>query len=178
MIQNSRLAVFLLVPIVAFSCATIVQADELGLAANTPEVGISTRPGGRNFMRLPALRYEFVADTRCSAGLAPGTLSLSIADTRVTRELDIDSGSRIELSVNVPAAQIGPIAVDRFCTADNSGSGQDDRRTLRIPAVLSAQAALLCVSESTSEMTYESESLDVLLRCDIANEPETHSIRR
>lgn len=129
-------------------------------------------------MRLPTLSFEFTVDASCSDGKAPDSLSLSIADTRVTNSLDSDTGSRLELTVSVPAAQIGPIAVNQFCAADNPDSVQDERATLRIPAVLSAQAALLCASESGNEMIYTSESLDVLLRCDREDEPATHSIRR
>lgn len=172
------LAVMLFVPVASLSSTSIAWADELALSANTPEVSISTRPAGRNFMRLPALKYDFAVDASCGDGLSPESLSLSIADTRVTNSLNNDTGPRVELSVNVPASQIGPIAVDQFCSTDSTDSGEDGHATLRVPAVLSAQAALMCFSESGNEMTYASESLDVLLRCDTEDESETHSIRR
>ena len=171
-----RLAVFLIAPAIALSCAALAWAGELSLSANTPEIGISTRPDGRNFMRLPALEYNIVADAVCPNGLARESFSLSIADTRVTNVVDDESGARLELSVRVPASQIGPVAVDRFCTAASEAAG--DIRTLRIPSILSAQAALLCVSEDGNEMTYASESLDVLLNCESADESQIESNRR
>jgi len=174
MIEKTRLAILLIAPVAALSCAAVAWSGELDLSANTPEVSIPTRPDGRNFMRLPALEYNVVADTLCPNGLARESLSLSIADTRITNAIDAETRSRLELSVRVPAAQIGPVAVNQFCTADSVAAGGP--LTLRIPSVLSAQAALLCVSETGSEMTYGSVSLDVLLLCESADQPQTESI--
>ncbi|MDH3439810.1 MAG: hypothetical protein OEM63_03585 [Gammaproteobacteria bacterium] len=171
MIVKNRLALLVIAPIAALSCALMAWSGELGLTANAPEVSIPTRPDGRNFMRLPELEYNIVADMLCPDGLARESLSLSIADTRVTRAIDAETGSRLELSVRVPAAQIGPVAVNQFCTAENVAAG--GRRTLRIPSVLSAQAALLCVSETGREMTYASAPLDVMLLCESADQPQT-----
>lgn len=179
MIVKIRLLVILIAPVVALSCAATAWADDLRLSANTPEVGISTRPDGRNFMRLPALEFNIVADAQCPNGLARESLSLSIADTRVTNRINDEAGPRLEFSVMVPAAQIGPVAVDQFCTAEGAAAGV--RRTLRIPSVLSAQAALLCVSEDDSKMTYASQPLDVLLHCEGSEdleESKTEPVRR
>lgn len=176
MIFKSRPAGFLGVPVAALALTAIAGAGELGVSASTPEVSISTRPAGRSFLRLPSLQYEFVLETDCPSGLQAESLSLSIADTRISNTISTDSSSRIELSVNVPATQIGPIAVDQFCSDSSAADGGP--HTLQIASVLSAQAALLCAGDSGSEMTYESKSLDVLLRCENDDMSETDPLPR
>lgn len=154
------------------SCSPEVGAGELGLSANTPEVRVSTRPEGRNFINLPLLRYDFILTPSCPARSAIESVSLSIADTRVSLDRkELTPGPRLELSIDVPAAQIAPVAVENFCTAHSDGQSRELRESLTIPALLSAQAALLCMTEDGGEMSYASKSLDVLLRCEARDEP-------
>ena len=90
----------------------------------------------------------------------------------------LKEGSRVEVSINVPAAQIAPVAVEGFCTTGDDGEQQGTvARSLTIPSVLSAQAALTCADDESTEITYASASLDVLLRCVPEDEPATGSIR-
>lgn len=164
-------------PLLLLCLSGAAMTGELVVSANTPDVEVSTRPAGRNFMRLPTLRYEFVLTANCPGILSARSVSLSIADTRVAVGQDeITAGSRLEMSVAVPATQIAPIAVEDFCAPDDREAGQNEPATLRIPSILSVQAALTCGDEESSEVTYVSESLDVLLRCEI-DESATHSIR-
>ncbi len=164
-------------PLLLLCLSGAAMTGDLVVSASTPAVEVSTRPAGRNFMRLPTLRYEFVLTANCPGTLSAQSLSLSIADTRVAVGRDeIGAGSRLEMSVAVPAAQIAPVAVENFCTPDDPEAAQNEPGTLRIPSILSAQAALTCGDEESSEITYASESLDVLLRCEI-DESATHSIR-
>jgi len=153
------------------------MAGELDVSASTPGVEISTRPDGRNFMRLPTLQYEFVLTASCPVNLAVRSVSLSIADTRVAlAENEVAMDGRLELSVSVPATQIAPIAINNFCTRNTESPPPIRPDTLRIPSILSVQAALTCGSDESSEVTYASKSLDVVLRCDNSdNEPGTHS---
>jgi len=145
-----------------------VLANDLQVAADTPAITVSTRSGRRNFMRLPALEFAFVIETSCRADLVPQAVSLSIADTRVTVSADeLSSGLPLEISLRIPAAQIAPIAVNRFCTIDDAADDARKNKPVRISSVLSAQASLLCAGETSSEMIYVAESLDVMLRCEI-----------
>ena len=144
---------------------------ELDVSANTPDVNVSTRPAGRNFLNLPALRFNFVIAAHCPGPGEPVSFSLSVADTRVSMDADrLEAGGPLEFSVTVPASQIGPVAIDDFCALDDGERMPQD--PMRIPAVLSAQASLLCATDSGNNMTYASESLDVTLHCaaDIADE--------
>ena len=148
-------------------------AGELDVSVNTPTVIISTRPAGRNFMQLPGLEYQFAVDAQCPATLQPSSITISIADTRVSVSgADLSAPMPLSIPVNVPASQIGPIAVDRFCTASPAEASDAPDPQLIIPAVLSAQISLLCADEADSEMTYASNSLDVVLDCAAAGSEE------
>ena len=148
-------------------------AGELDVSANTPTVVISTRPAGRNFMQLPSLDYLFAIDARCPAELQPSSITISIADTRVSLSgADVSAPMPLSVPVAVPASQISPIAVDRYCTANQTEESGAPDPNLTIPAVLSAQISLLCAGESGSEMTYFSNSLDVVLECATESEEE------
>jgi hypothetical protein len=139
-------------------------AGELDVSANTPTIVISTRPAGRNFIQLPSLDYLFAIDAQCPAELQPSSITISIADTRVS-DADVSAPMPLQIPVTVPAAQIGPIAVDRYCTVNEAEESETPDSKMTIPAVLSAQISLLCAGESGSEMTYSSTSLDVVLEC-------------
>ena len=144
---------------------SVASADQLEVSAATPEVTISTRPAGRNFLQLPVLTYEFVVDLSCSDDRQAASLSLSIADTRIRLPADRLAGREpITVDMRVPADQIAPVALAGFCVDEPAdGSGE---RSLTVPAVLSAQLSLLCASENTSRMTYTSRALDVVVHCD------------
>ena len=153
------------------------SAGDLEVSASTPDVEVSTRPAGRNFMRLPALRYDVVLTTNCPDLLSARSVSLSIADTRIALDAErLNEGPRLEISISVPAAQIAPVAVAGFCTDDDGEPAGPGARSVRIPSVLSAQAALTCADDESTEITYASTSLDVLLRCEVEEEP-ARSIR-
>ena len=83
----------------------------------------------------------------------------------------LESAAPVEFAVTIPASQIGPVAVEDFC-AGNSDDSDTEQRVIRIPAVLSAQASLLCESDAGSNITYASESLDVTLHCEVSGNEE------
>lgn len=149
-------------------------ADDLDVSASTPDVTIRTRPPGRNFIRLPALEFRFAILARCQAARRPTAISLSIADTHVSALAGApDSGAAIELTVSIPAEQIGPVAVATFCENDGADQATDVPLSVRIPSVLSAQAAMLCADDTSSQMTYTSKPLDVMIYCERQGNSET-----
>lgn len=140
--------------------AQTTELEIFEVSADTPVVYVDKRSAGRDFMRLPSLDYWLELDANCPANLEARTISLSVADTRKSLAANVTVGEeKISVPIRIPAAQIGPIAVDGFCVA------ADAPETLRIPAVLSVQASLLCANEDTSRMIYTSKSLDVTLSC-------------
>ena len=152
-----------------FSTLLFAQdAGVLNVNADVPNVAVSARPAGRDFISLPTLRYVFEITQRCRSGFEPASLSLSVADTRRSVTPDaLSAPAPIALEMTIPAGQIGPIAIADFCVAqaDAAVLTQGPVETLRIPAVLSLQAALLCAAETDSHMLYASSSLDVTLNC-------------
>lgn len=150
--------------------------QDLALRAETPVISISPRRSGRQFLDLPALEYTFEVEARCEEDWIPESLSLNVADSRLAFGADQLPGSTPqEIILNVPAQQLAPVAVHHFCllpentTARDAGTSRpapppSSRLTIR--AVLSAQASLLCVSETERRITYVSQPLDVTLDCD------------
>lgn len=90
--------------------------NRLTMSASTPEIAIETRTAGRNFIDLPSLEYNFVLDTACEDGMSPGALMLSVADTTlILSDAQIKDARRTELTLRIPAEQMGPVALNRFC---------------------------------------------------------------
>jgi hypothetical protein len=143
--------------------------SNLTVAATTPVVAIQPRPGNGKFIRLPTLEYTFKIQASCKLNRKPTSLLLSIADTRKTLDAaDISSDPPTELTLKIPAEQIGPIAIEDFChIADEDVESNDNTRNqLTIYAALSAQASLRCESESDQHVNYVSKTLDVNLVCE------------
>lgn len=154
------------------STATQAQMQsELHIRADTPVIQIEQRDDRRSFMRLPSLTYELDIAKNCSGDLKPAVLSLSVADTRRSFQTDaISADDSLAIQFAIPAAQIGPIPLEGFCATAAEEEGDVDNRvdeaeSMTVPAVLSLQASLLCVSETQSRMTYASTPLDVTLEC-------------
>jgi len=137
------------------------RASELQISADTPVVSIETRGEGRNFMRLPSLHYSFAVEAVCEAGLNPTLLSLSVADTRrLLQAEELVNAQTASLAFTIPAAQIGPIALNQFCV-----QAPEHAELLTLSSVLSVQASLLCTNDTERRMIYASAPLAVSLEC-------------
>jgi hypothetical protein len=169
----------ILLPLSVCVTGESVFANDLDVSASTPDVTVPTRPAGRRSIRLPSLEYTFTVEATCRADLAPAALSLSIADTRIAMSADeLGADSPVKISITIPASQIAPLTIERFCVRSDTEEPVDNLATVRIAAVLSAQASLLCSNDDSNEMTYASESLDVRITCEEpAGQEEMVSIR-
>ena len=144
-------------------------ASDLDLAADSPTVSVETRASGRNFIRLPALRYTVRVGTECADRGKPARLSLNVADTRVVLdEGRIVSGAVFDVPLLIPSSQIAPIAVEGFCLAESAGP-VDGKESLTVPSVLSIQGSLLCSGENGEKIVYASTALNVTLECARSN---------
>ena len=164
--MNGRLQSLLRLAVIATSgwTAHAAVADELRIGANTPSVEVSTRPASRNFMPLPSLDYAFDVDLQCTAPFEARGVSLSIADTRISLDEDqLENPSARRVSLSIPAGQIPPVRIERFCLTDRAESDTEER--VEIPAVLSVQGSLVCANEEESRITYTSTPLDVIVNC-------------
>ena len=162
-----------LIPLLIFLSVTgkseSTPENGLTLVADTPVASIPPRQANRKFITLPTLEYVFEIRTRCMMNRRPTSLLLSVADTRKTLgAADISAGDPVALTLRIPAAQIGPIAVEDFCyVADGKGSGNANANDeLTISAALSAHASLRCESETDQNVVYVSQPLDVSLVCE------------
>lgn len=85
----------------------------------------------------------------------------------------------LDLELQVPSNQIAPVRIERFCVqddqqdfqADEAGDNNEpasaDENTVIISAALSAQASLLCATDSEQSITYITKPLDVMLECSV-----------
>lgn len=113
-------------------------------------------------IRLPSLTFEIRATTYCPESQAAESLSISIADTRIS--INPAGDDTIERSIHVSHKQLGPVAVENFCLVDNDA---DAEQTLQVDDALTAQLSLLCVGESGESISYETAALSVALECEL-----------
>ena len=159
----------------SISGALADPAQDLTLRAETPVVEVSPRQTGRQFLDLPALEFAFDIQARCDETWTPESLSLNVADSRVTFDSAALSRNALgKITLSVPSRQLAPVAVHDFClqqagrVATEPGTAAPptpESALLTIRAVLSAQASLLCASPEERRITYVSQPLDVVLSC-------------
>jgi hypothetical protein len=162
-------------------------ADHLELSAEPPVVPVPATSPGRRFIELPALEYRFAVQTACGGERTPRSLMINVADSRLSLSgAALESDATGELVLNVPARQLAPIAVDDFCVAgpaaadggpaarpamDEPGGHSpaapdpEPHRLLTVPAVVSAQASLVCGDGNGSNISYVTQPLAVTLVC-------------
>lgn len=147
--------------------ATSLHASELDVRSEVPQIAMKPRAEGTRFLTLPALEYRFFLEARCTEGFAPETLSVGIADSRKSlRSAEIPAQEAFELTLPVPADQVGPVALHSFCKETAANEAGPSSLSLLIPAVVSAQFALICVNAGEREISYVSEPVDVMLTCE------------
>ncbi len=136
----------------------------LTILADTPAAAIQASKANKKFVELPTLEFAFEIHASCLHNRKPTSLLLSVADTRKTLDADdFASGSPVTMTLRIPAAQMGPIAVEDFCHID---SDTNTTQQLTISAALSAHASLRCEGETDQKVLYVSEPLDVALTCE------------
>jgi hypothetical protein len=152
----------------------------LDVAAEAAIVIVGPQPPARHFLELPSLDYAFRVEARCHGDWKPESLSLSVADSRVTRTgKDIEDNAEQRLELKVPAKQLAPIAMRDFCvigsaaegstaeagTPDENGGAARLAGEMSVSAVLSAHASLRCSLGDEQKILYVSQPLDITLIC-------------
>ena len=146
--------------------AVAAPADEVGrlyVEFETPVASIPLRASSRP-INLPNLTYVFRAEARCPEMQNVESISISIADSRVTISPGEEAG--IEQSIRVRDKQLGPLAVEEFCIADEADDF-DAAESLQIEGALTAQMSLRCSGENSESISYETAALNVALRCEL-----------
>jgi len=131
---------------------------------NAASIEVSARPAGRRPIRLPDLEFEIRLEPRCAAGMNADSISVSVADTRLRiGRQTLAEQPVIETTIRVPRKQIGPLAIDDFCVADNDAPGV----TLhRVRDALTAQLSLKCGGDGRQSIIYKTEPLAITLFCE------------
>ncbi len=144
-----------------------LHASELSVTSEVLQISITARNAGTKALRLPELQSRFVLTASCDVGFEAETVSLGIADSRkAVSAAEIPAAGPFELTLTVPATQVGPVAVHSFCATASGVGAAPHESSLLVPAVVSAQLALTCANASDRRITYVSESVDVLLICE------------
>ncbi len=169
-------------------CSGAVPAEPrpvagIEISANVPTVTVTPRRAGRFALRLPTLTYTLTLTAYCEENWHPASVSISIADSRKSLDAgQLEQAAVLDLELQVPSNQIAPVRIERFCikddqkqiqpgdTGDNKEPAGADENTVIISAALSAQASLLCATDSEQSITYITKPLDVMLECNV---PET-----
>ena len=173
-------------PFLAFPalCICAAAADETGphtlsVAAETPEVAVKRQAPGRRSLSLPSLDYRVSIEARCPDEWTPESLSLNIADSRISRTGDdLKQGTYQQLGITVPARQLAPLTLRDFCVIDAADEGSasipeksvlprhtPDHSRLKMDATL-AHASLRCSKDDEHRIVYVSQPLDVTLVCE------------
>ncbi len=160
----------------ADAVADAERTHSLQVGATAATVAVSESGNGRASLRLPALEFVFRLRPVCAEPFRAGSISLTVADSRQTLDAEQleDGTAESELRLTVPASQIAPVPVTDFCSAEPDDPDKDSSaqrgESLTLPAALSANASLLCVTESEREIVYTTAPLDVTLVCGSVDE--------
>lgn len=144
----------------------MVAADsQLKVEFDTAIAKIAPRASAKP-IQLPNLTFTLRVQALCAAPQITESVSVSIADTRITLKPEDDE--LIEKSIRVSRKQLGPVAVDDFCLDEPGAEAQD---SLQISAALTAHLSLRCADDSNASISYETAALNVALQCELP-EPE------
>ena len=164
--------------------ASVASADgsavhSLAVGADRTSVTVAPQSPDRHFFELPSLDIVFRIEASCRTDWQPESLSLNVADSRVTRNAaELLHNSHQKIPLRIPAEQLAPIAIRNFCVIEGAaeGSGEDagppagrmsgTALELTVSAALSAHASLRCSNGDERKTIYVTEPLDVTLVCE------------
>lgn len=152
----------LILPLFSFAAAvSTAVADNVIVVAAQETVASVAPPSVRDsVVSLPPLTFKLRAAIRCVGD--PVSVTLSVADTFVTRDRDELDGQRAaEASLTVPAQQLAMAPVRKFCTDDENESEDE----LLAQGFATVHASLQCEDESGISVLYASAPLNVKLSC-------------
>jgi hypothetical protein len=139
----------------------VADVDRLIVQTQPAVTSVVSLDGNRELLRLPDLEFPVRITARCSSGRTAESISISIADTRVSFDREaLSDDAVLETSVQVSSSQMAPVVVDGFCS---SGAGSPD--PLLLSTVLTAQISLRCVSDVEQSIAFRARTLDVLVHC-------------
>ena len=174
-------------PMLAVLVCASAFSDEanpkLSVKFATAQATIAPRPPDKP-VQFPDMTFTLHATASCPAAELPVSVSISIADSRITIAPDDDG--RLEEEIRVSAEQLAPVIARDFCLDDemdelaNEESGSvrsneadhepdeqpDQNPQLEIQGALSAQLSLRCRGENSESISYATAPLNVALHCE------------
>ena len=138
-----------------------VGDSNVEIAAKETVAMVAPRAQSLRLINLPALTFLLRAAIRCQG--EPTSLTMSIADTYRTLGKEELMGQRAaEASLTVPAQQLALAATSRFCIDGDTETSDK----LLVPGITTAQASLVCASDTNTSVHYASTPLQISLTCD------------
>lgn len=157
------------------SSGSAVSDDRPMVRAEAAVVELDRQPTGRRLLRLPNLDFPLQIEPRCGFGLRIESLSISIADTNKSfAAKDFLEQSTLETSFRLPGRQIGPLAIEQFCTADDESPSNSS--TLIIRDALTAHISLRCADDVRQTVVYETLALEIRMVCKNPEREESTAI--
>lgn len=137
------------------------EVDRLSVAAEPAVAVIALQEGGRKLVQLPELEFLLSVSPRCAANGRPESVSITIADTRMTlRGEALQAAATVDVPVRVSANQLAPFVLQEFCL-DAAAEGD----SITLASVLSAQASLRCARGEQQSIVFAAEPLDIQVHC-------------
>jgi hypothetical protein len=144
----------------AAAVSSAVADSMIVVAAQEVAASVAPRPARARVVNLPPLTFKLRAAIRCVG--EPVSVTLSVADTFVTRERnELDGQRATEASLTVPPRQLAMASARNFCIEDSNESEDE----LFAPGFASAHASLRCETEAGLSVLYASAPLNVRLSC-------------
>jgi len=138
--------------------------ERLLVDAQAAIVDIDPISNNRQLINLPMLQFPLAIEPLCGSTARVESISVSVADTRQTFGAD-DIGEQkiINATLSIPNKQLGPIRIGNFCRSTVAKTV--DPGELLIQGALTAHLSLRCTSDEDHSITYVSQALDIILRC-------------
>ena len=133
--------------------------DKLTVQALEAVTQITPHAAGERKIHTPSLTFSLRVDFGC-ANDAAASLSFGIADTHY-RHVPQDGDAAFLAVIEVAAEQLAPITTGNFCVVGSA----EDRATLLLHGVATAQVALRCTSGEHTAMRITSTALPLRLIC-------------
>ena len=133
--------------------------DKLTVQALEAVTQIAPHAAGERKIHTPSLTFALRVDFGCASDAA-AALSIGITDTHY-RHVPQDGDAAFLAVIEVGAEQIAPITTGNFCVVGSA----EDRATLLLHGVATAQVALRCTSGEHTTMRITSTALPLRLIC-------------
>jgi hypothetical protein len=151
-----------------------ILPGQLLVDAQAAVVEIDAVAEDRQLIKLPNLQFELAIRPTCGAAGRVESISVSAADTRQSYGVDdINEQSIVNAPLSIPSQQLGPLRIGDFCHTAVANKADDMEMT--IWGALTAHLSLRCLNDEEPSITYVSQALDVVLRCNNVDDASIES---